>query len=173
MGEKGRGDGRDKDRKEDRKDARPGGGRGPLKGAASGRRGRASGGVARRGRDERGFKGSPRRHGPRMEQRGNEFIVFVSTVEVFADHIIRKDYVEPALEKLNAGIDRVIFKAKGQAINVAVQAALLLETVMGAMHKTVLISADPGHPLRDRPDKAGSQKHDRLVASIEITMQRF
>nr|MDO8085365.1 hypothetical protein [Candidatus Sigynarchaeum springense] len=108
-----------------------------------------------------------------MEQKGNEFHVFVSTVKVFADNIIRKEYVEPALDKLNAGIDRIIFKAKGQAINVAVQAALLLESVMGAMQKNVLISRESGRPPRDRPDKGGGQKHDRLVASIEISMHRF
>ncbi len=169
MDEKGRGDGRDKDRR----DGRPRGGRGPPKGSAAGRRGREGAGMARRGWEEPGSKGPPRYFGPRMEQRGNEFHIFVSTVEVFADHIIRKEYVEPALDKLNAGVDRIIFKAKGQAINVAVQAALLLESVMGAMHKTVSISGEPGHPPRDRPDKGGGQKHDRLVSSIEIAMQRF
>jgi DNA-binding protein len=108
-----------------------------------------------------------------MERRGNEFHVFVSMVEIFADDVIRKQYVEPALDELNAGIDRIIFKAKGQAINVAVRAALLLEAVMGVMQKRVSISSEPARPSRDRPDKDGGPRHDRLISAMEISMRRF
>jgi DNA-binding protein len=108
-----------------------------------------------------------------MEQRGNEFHVFVSMVEIFADDIIRKEYVEPCLDKLNAGIDIIIFKAKGQAINVAVRAALLLEAVMGVMQKHVSISSEPARHPRDRQDKEDDQRHERLISAMEISMRRF
>ena len=108
-----------------------------------------------------------------MERRGNEFHVFVSMVEFFADNIIRREYVEPALDELNAGIDRIIFKAKGQAINVAVRAALMLDKIMGVMQKHVSISSEPASPTREHRGNDGGQKQDRRISAIEISMQRF
>ncbi|MBN2151490.1 MAG: ribonuclease P subunit p25 family protein [Candidatus Lokiarchaeota archaeon] len=169
MGERGRDGGRDRDRR----DGRQRGERGRPKDDAGGRRERGSAGPARRSRRDPGFGELRRRFEPRMEQRGDGFYVFVSAVEVFADDVIRKEYVEPALDKLNAGIDLIVFKAKGQAINVAVRAALLLEAVMGVMQKHVTISSEPARPPRDRPDKDGGRDRDRLVSSMEISMRRF
>ncbi len=169
MGERGRGG----DRNGSRREGRPRDDRGSPRGRVDGGRDREGDGHARQGRDDREYRGPPRQFGPRMERRGNEFHVFVSMVEFFADDVIRREYVEPALDELNAGIDRIIFKARGQAINVAVRAALLLEAVMGVMKKQVSISSEPARPSRGRDGKDGGQKVDRLISSMEISMQRF
>jgi DNA-binding protein len=168
MGERGCGG----DRNRGRQDGRPRDDRGSPRGRVDEWRDREAGGDSR-GRDDRGFRGPPRQFTPRMERRGNEFHVFVSMVEIFADDIIRKEYVGPALDMLNAGIDCIVFKAKGQAINVAVRAALLLEAVMGVMQKHVSISSEPARPFNDRQGKDGSQKHDRLISAMVISMSRF
>ncbi|NMC07631.1 MAG: hypothetical protein GYA24_20625 [Candidatus Lokiarchaeota archaeon] len=97
-------------------------------------------------------------------------------VEVFTDDVIRREYVDPALDELNAGIDCIVFKAKGQAINVAVRAALLLESVMGVMQKHVSISSERARGsqvARDHGEKAKAPGHDRLISAMEISLRRF
>jgi DNA-binding protein len=112
-----------------------------------------------------------------MEMRGNEFHVFVSNVDMFVDDVIRKEYVEPTIDRINAGVDIIVFKAKGQAINVAVRAALLLEAVMGVMQKHISISCETARPFRDRrgtgADRPRDDQQDRLVSSMEISLRRF
>nr|MDO8113485.1 hypothetical protein [Candidatus Sigynarchaeota archaeon] len=159
---------------------RPGGRpRGPPRnprGRVDGRRGRKDDGETRREFHRDG--GPPRFSGPRTELRGKEFHVFIHMIDRFADDVIRNEFVQPAIEKLNMSndVDCIVFKAKGQAINVAVRAATLLENVMGVMQKKIRISSEAGRPKasRDGKDRGNGEKdRDRMVSSIEISLKRF
>lgn len=112
--------------------------------------------------------------GPRMELRRNEFHVFVGSVEPFADDVIRNAFVLPAIDLLNQDkVDTIVFKAKGQAINVAVRAALLLQDVVGVMQKAIIISSEPSLPNKGKPEKDGDERHQRFISSMEISLKRF
>jgi len=109
-----------------------------------------------------------------MELRRNEFHVFVGVVEPFADDIIRNTFVLPAIDLLNQDkIDTVVFKAKGQAINVAVRAALLLQDVVGVMQKSISISSELGMPGNGKQEKDGDERRQRRISSMEISLKRF
>jgi DNA-binding protein len=106
-----------------------------------------------------------------MELWQNEFRVFVGAVEPFADDIIRNLYVLPAIDLLNQDkVDTIVFKAKGQAINVAVRAALLLQNVVGVMQKAISISSDTG---RSKSENAGDEGRPRRISTMEISLKRF
>ncbi len=95
----------------------------------------------------------------------------------FFDDIIRERYVLHAIELLNSEqVDKVVYMARGQAINVAVRAALLMEEIMGVMRKEIKIGSNPA-PDRDVPprknDGKEKRKPSRLISEIEIAMQRF
>jgi len=109
-----------------------------------------------------------------MELWRNEFHVFVGNVEPFADDVIRNMFVLPAIDLLNQDkVDTIVFKAKGQAINVAVRAALLLQDVVGVMQKTISISSDTILPGRSKNEKAGDEGSKRRISSMEISLKRF
>ena len=73
---------------------------------------------------------------------------------------------------MNEGkIDKVIFKARGQAINVAVRASLLLENIMGVMQRTIEISSEF---KKEDPRHKGDKKNiPRVISSMEIHMIKF
>jgi len=84
----------------------------------------------------------------------------------FLDDVLRKTYAHPVIDLFNEErIKKVVFKAKGQAINAAVRVALLVEDIMGVMHKNITIGSQP--VTRD-PDKK-----PYLLSSIEIAMSPF
>ncbi|HME55203.1 MAG TPA: hypothetical protein VKM55_23550 [Candidatus Lokiarchaeia archaeon] len=142
---------------------------------------RPSVGGPRRGPRDSGPGGKRRENprqghfpGPRMELRANEFHVFVGVVEPFADDVIRNAFVLPAIDLLNQDkVDTIVFKARGQAINVAVRAALLLQDVVGVMQKAITISSEPGLPNKSKGEREGEERRPRFISSMEISLKRF
>ncbi|MHA1791565.1 MAG: hypothetical protein ACTSVI_02905 [Promethearchaeota archaeon] len=121
-------------------------------------------------------KGSQRmnrkKRGPRMEIRNKSLHVYVSYSQRLSDEIIRQDYLRVVISKLSRDeIDDVIFKARGQAINVAVRAALLLEETMGVMKKKIRISSTLDKQEKNK--NAFKASNNKMVSSMEIEMKRF
>ncbi|MFX0103832.1 MAG: hypothetical protein ACFFCS_29990 [Candidatus Hodarchaeota archaeon] len=101
---------------------------------------------------------------PRIDEKDNKLVIYVRSPPRFADDVIRGDYVEPAIEKLNEGkVEEIIFKARGKAINVAVRAVLLLEEIVGVMRRTIKISSSM---IEDRGSKGKDDA--RIISSMEI-----
>nr|MDO8118334.1 hypothetical protein [Candidatus Sigynarchaeota archaeon] len=110
--------------------------------------------------------------------------MYVGMPDKFFDDIIRDRYVLPAIELLSSEqIDKVVYMARGMAINVAVRAALLLEEVMGVMKKEIKIDSNPapdrvpnarrGDEKGNNANEKGRRREPRLISEIEIAMQRF
>lgn len=108
--------------------------------------------------------------------------VFVGTLDKFFDDAIRMEFVSPVVDAFTSDrVETVVYKAKGQAINVAVRAALLLEGTLGAMKKDISIHAETPRPREQAGGKqagkteasAPSKRASRFVSSIDIAMTRF
>lgn len=117
--------------------------------------------------DKRGKRRSGPRGKPRIEESETRLVLYVRSPPKFADDIIRREYVDPAIDKLNRGrVEEIVFKAMGRAINVAVRAALLLEGVMGVMKRIITISSR--FESRGSRGGGGDEKSPRVISSMEI-----
>ena len=106
----------------------------------------------------------------------DEIHVFVSMPDRFMDDVLRKTYVHPVIDLFNEGrIKKVVFMARGQAINAAVRVALLVEDIMGVMHKTITIGSQPVERTQSSadPEKKDARRQTRLLSSMEIAMIPF